>query len=237
MIKLSQRLQMIADLVPTGSRVADIGTDHGFLPCYLAQCGRVSQVIACDVNVQPLALAQKNIMDYNVSDVVSTRLGDGLRVITPGEVDVVTIAGMGGSLMLEILEAAPEVVERLQRIVLQPNIGMEAVRIWAEKNQWQIVQEALIRENDRFSVIIAMESRCRATAMTPAELFLGPELLKNRHPLLEFYVREEWEKTQRVLTQLAQSDSEESRQKEQKLRQKWKTICEVMACQCGVTIL
>ena len=236
MIKLSQRLQAIADMVPQGSSVADVGTDHGFLPCYLAQNGQAVQVIACDINAQPLALAQKNVTDYNVADIVSTRLGNGLSVIEPGEVDVVTIAGMGGALMLEILDAASDVVDRLQRIILQPNVGMEAVRIWAEKNRWHIVQEELIRENDRFSVIIAMEPGRSLNSMTPVELFLGPELLANQHPLLGFYISEEWDKTQKVLAQLAQSDSEESRHKEKMLQRKWEDINGVIKCRLGVSL-
>lgn len=236
MIKLSQRLQAIANMVPQGSSVADIGTDHGFLPCYLAQNGQAVQVIACDINAQPLALAQKNVADYNVTDIVSTRLGNGLSVIEPGEVDVVTIAGMGGALMLEILDAAPGVVDRLQRIILQPNVGVEAVRIWAEKNRWHIVQEELIRENDRFSVIIAMEPGRSLNSMTPVELFLGPELLAKQHPLLGLYISEEWDKTQKVLAQLAQSGSEESRHKEKMLQRKWDDINGVIKCRLGVSL-
>lgn len=236
MIKLSQRLQAIADFVPQDARVADIGTDHGFLPCYLAQSGRAQQVIACDINAQPLALAQKNVADYNVADIVSTRLGNGLSVIQPGEVDVVTIAGMGGSLMLEILEAAPAVVDKLQRIILQPNVGMEAVRVWAEKNRWHIVQEELVRENDRFSVIIAMEPGRSLKSMTPVELYLGPELLANQHPLLGLYISAEWDKAQKVLAQLAQSESEESRRREKMLQRKWEDINGVIKCRLGVTL-
>ncbi len=236
MIKLSQRLQAIADMVPQGSSVADVGTDHGFLPCYLAQNRQAEKVIACDINAQPLALAQKNVTDYNVADIVSTRLGNGLSVIEPGEADVVTIAGMGGALMLEILDAASDVVDRLQRIILQPNVGMEAVRIWAEKNRWHIVQEELIRENDRFSVIIAMEPGRSLNSMTPVELFLGPELLANQHPLLGLYISEEWDKTQKVLAQLAQSDSEESRHKEKMLQRKWEDINGVIKCRLGVSL-
>ena len=111
MIKLSQRLQAIAQFVPQGAQVADIGTDHGFLPCYLVQCGQADRVIACDINEQPLAVAQKNIADSQVGEKVLTRLGDGLQVIAPGEVNVVTIAGMGGALMAEILNDAPQVVD------------------------------------------------------------------------------------------------------------------------------
>lgn len=236
MIKLSQRLQAIADLVPQGARVADIGTDHGFLPCYLAQNGQAEQVIACDINAQPLALAQKNITDYSVSDKVSTRLGNGLQVIAPGEVDVVTIAGMGGSLMLDILDAAPQVVDRLKRVILQPNVGAEAVRIWTEKNRWNIVREDLVRENDRFSVIIAIEPGRSLKPMSAVELYLGPELLADQHPLLGLYISEEWEKAQKVLAQLALSDSEESRQKEKMIRRKWDDINGVIKCRFGVSL-
>lgn len=236
MIKLSQRLQAIADFVPQGSRVADVGTDHGFLPCYLAQNGQAVQAFACDINAQPLALARKNVADYQVAHIVGTRLGNGLAVIEPGEVDVVTIAGMGGSLMIEILDAAPLVVDKLKRIILQPNVGAEAVRVWAEKNRWHIVQEELVRENDRFSVIIAMEPGRNLQAMTPVELFLGPDLLKKQHPLLGLYISEEWDKTQRVLAQLAQSDSEESRHKEKMLQRKWEDINGVIKCRLGVSL-
>ena len=236
MIKLSQRLQAIADMVPAGAKVADIGTDHGFLPCYLAQSGKAEQVIACDVNAQPLALAQKNIAGYNVADKVSTRLGDGLAVIKPGEVDVVTIAGMGGALMIDILDASPMVVDRLKRIVLQPNVGAEAVRIWAEKNRWQIVAEELVKENDIFSVIIVLEQGRSDRFMSAVELYLGPKLLADHHPLLGLYISEEWEKTQHILEQLSKSDSEESRKKEKQLRQKWEDINGVIKCKLGVTL-
>ena len=236
MIKLSQRLQAIADLVPAGAKVADIGTDHGFLPCYLAQSGKAELVIACDVNAQPLALAQKNITDYNVGDKVSTRLGNGLAVLKPGEVDTVTIAGMGGALMIDILDASPMVVDRLKRIVLQPNVGAEAVRIWAEKNRWQIVAEDLIRENDIFSVIIVLEQGRSDRFMSAVELYLGPKLLTEHHPMLGLYISEEWEKTQHILEQLAKSDSEESRKKEKQLRQKWEDINGVIKCKLGVTL-
>ena len=236
MIKLSQRLQAIADLVPEGAKVADIGTDHGFLPCYLAQSGKAELVIACDVNAQPLALAQKNITDYNVGDKVSTRLGNGLAVLKPGEVDTVTIAGMGGALMIDILDASPMVVDRLKRIVLKPNVGAEAVRIWAEKNRWQIVAEDLIRENDIFSVIIVLEQGRSDRFMSAVELYLGPKLLAEHHPMLGLYISEEWEKTQHILDQLSKSDSEESRKKEKQLRQKWEDINGVIKCKLGVTL-
>ena len=192
--------------------------------------------IAEVLNKNENTVTQKNVADYNVGEIVSTRLGNGLAVIEPGEVDVVTIAGMGGSLMIEILDAAPLVVDKLNRIILQPNVGAEAVRIWAEKNRWHIVEEQLVRENDRFSVIIAMEPGRSLNSMTPVELFLGPELLKQQHPLLGLYISEEYDKAQMVLAQLAKSDSEESRHKEQMLKRKWEDVNGVIKCRLGVSL-
>jgi tRNA (adenine22-N1)-methyltransferase len=183
-----------------------------------------------------LSLAQKNITDYNVADKVSTRLGNGLAVLKPGEVDTVTIAGMGGVLMIDILDASPNVVDRLKRIILQPNVGAEAVRVWAEKNRWQIVAEDLVRENDIFSVIIVLEQGRSDRFMSATDLYLGPKLLAEHHPLLGLYISEEWEKAQYILAQLAQSDSEESRKKEKQLRQKWEDINGVIKCKLGVTL-
>ena len=236
MIKLSQRLQALAQFVPQGAQVADIGTDHGFLPCYLVQCGQADRVIACDINEHPLAVAQKNIADSQVGEKVLTRLGNGLQVIAPGEVNVVTIAGMGGALMVEILNDAPQVVDRLQRIILQPNIGAEVVRIWAEKNRWHIAAEDLVRENERFSVILVLEPGRSLQPMSAVELYLGPKLLADQHPLLGLYISEEWEKAQHILAQLAQSDSEESRQKEKLLKRKWEDINGVITCRLGVSL-
>lgn len=236
MIHLSQRLQSIADFVPPGSKTADIGTDHGFLPCYLAQQGQAVRCLACDINAQPLAVARKTIQEYGLEAQVETRLGNGLQVIRPGEVEVVTISGMGGSLMVDILEAAPAVVEGLKRLILQPNVAPETIRIWAEKNRWQIVCEDLVRENDRFYVVIVLEPG-RSSLMTAVELLIGPKLLADQHPLLGSYVSEEWEKDQRVLRELEKSDREESREKAKLLQRQWEDINGVMKCQMGVNLL
>lgn len=138
--------------------------------------------------------------------------------------------------MLDILDAAPAVVDRLQRIILQPNVGAEAVRIWAEKNRWQIVDEALVRENDRFSVILALEQG-RGKPMSAVELYLGPVLLEQRHPLLGLYISEEWEKAQRILEQLKRSGSEDSQNRIRLLERKWEDINGVMKCRLGASLL
>ena len=236
MTKLSQRLQKIANMVPQGATVADIGTDHGFLPCWLASERRVKKVIACDVNEQPLELARKNIRELQLEYKISTRLGDGLQVLIPGEVDVVTISGMGGGLMQNILENSPKVVDSLQRIILQPNVGADRIRVWAEKNQWHVAEEDLVLENGRFSIILAIEPG-REVPMSAVEIFLGPQLLKKQHPLLGAYINEEWNKTQYIREHLQQTNQPESKKKVRILQQKWESINGVIQCQCGVKIL
>ena len=105
MIKLSRRLQTIADQVTQGARVADIGSDHALLPVYLIQSGRCPSAIAGELNTGPFQAARKQTAEAGLKTVIEVRQGDGLSVLEPGEADTVTIAGMGGSLMADILEA------------------------------------------------------------------------------------------------------------------------------------
>lgn len=235
MIELSQRLQTLADFVPQGSRLADIGTDHGFLPCYLAQQQRILSAVACDIRSQPLALAQKNIESYGLTKQVQTRLGNGLQVLAPQEVDVVTISGMGGSLMTEILDAAPQVRNSLHRLILQPNVAAELIRRWAMYHHWDIVEEELLQEKGRFYVVIVLEPG-QGQTLTAIAQQLGPKLLEKRHPLLVGYLREEWSKAKYILNQLQNSDSEESKQKALLLKKQWADINEVIKCQMGINL-
>ena len=101
---LSIRMQAVADLVSDGMRIADIGTDHGFVPIALVSAGRCPYAVAADVRRGPLSHAAENIRKYGLSEVIETRLSDGLEKIKPGEADSIIIAGMGGMLMIRILE-------------------------------------------------------------------------------------------------------------------------------------
>ena len=121
-------------------------------------------------------------------------------------------------------------------MILQPNVAPENVRVWAEKNRWEIVAENIVQDNERLYVIIVLEPG-RGKMMTAVELLLGPCLLAESHPLLGLWVSEEWEKAQRVLEQLKKSDSEESRQKEKLINRQWEDINGVMKCRMGVSLL
>ena len=235
-MKLSQRLQAIADLVDKGSCVGDIGTDHGQLPCYLVEEGIALRVVAADINALPLAGAQKRITELGLDAQISTRLGNGLSILEPGEVEVVTISGMGGSLMTDILHAGETVVSALKQLVLQPNLAAHLLRRWALENEWHIEQEKLLYEEGRYYVVLALRPGAGAQ-LSEAELWLGPQLIAARDPLLSAFVRKEWQAERIILEQVTRSDSDEARQKQQRLETKWENIREVMRCQFGVEIL
>jgi len=124
---ISKRLQKVAALVsyPT---VADIGTDHGYVPIYLHKMGKVKKALACDVRKGPLEKAKENILLFQAQDDIETRLGSGLVPINPGEVETGVIAGMGGMLTVRILKDSPEVVASLKELILAPQHDVDEVR-------------------------------------------------------------------------------------------------------------
>lgn len=127
-MELSRRLYAVASLVTEGASVADIGTDHGYIPIYLVQKQIASKVIALDINGGPLERAKMHIIGHNLKGKIETRLSDGLQAVEPGEVDTIIAAGMGGGLIIRILEEGREVVDQLKACVLQPQSEIWKVR-------------------------------------------------------------------------------------------------------------
>ena len=127
-MELSKRLYAVAGLVTEGASVADIGTDHGYVPIYLVKNKIASKVIAMDINKGPLERARMHIIGHGLKGQIETRLSDGLKNLEPGEVDAFIAAGMGGGLVIKILEDSKEVVEQLKFAVLQPQSEIAKVR-------------------------------------------------------------------------------------------------------------
>lgn len=146
MIKLSDRLQMIADEINTGETMCDVGTDHGFLPIYLWEKGISPKVIMADVSKGSLDKARDNCRMYYPAETFDLRLGDGLAVLSPGEADAVAIAGMGGILMTEILSAHPDVTESVKKFIFQPRSAAGKLRYWLLHNGFVIEKDQLVRE-------------------------------------------------------------------------------------------
>ncbi len=177
------RLLSLADRVIPGRPIADIGTDHGLLPCWLLAEGRVPVAIGIDLRPGPLRAARQTAADWGLSGDprLSLRQGDGLQPLAPSEVDTVVIAGMGGLRIAALLHAAPRQRAALRRLVLQPNTEAPALRAALQDLGWRLVDEVICVEGGRDFLTLVAEPGAGAP-LTDAELLLGPVLLRDRPP-------------------------------------------------------
>lgn len=149
-VVLSKRLQMLADMVTAGSRVADVGCDHGFLSIWLVQAGVSPGVLAMDVRKGPLAAAREHIEAYGLGDYIETRLSDGLKGCEAGEADTLVCAGMGGRLMERILTESMEKVKGLKELILQPQSELWEFRVFLRREGFAVLQEEAVCEDGKF---------------------------------------------------------------------------------------
>ena len=170
-MKLSERLLAIAMLVPQGSRVIDVGTDHAKLPVWLAKTGRASHVWASDINEGPLKSAKEQIEKAGVEDLVGLRLTDGLCGFTPADGDVIVIAGMGGETIVHILSEAPWVADHAL-LILEPQSRHEILRKWLCENGFRIRSESLVEDAGRLYPILTARGG-EPSFHTGAEYYTG----------------------------------------------------------------
>lgn len=170
-LTLTPRLRTVAHLVAPGAKLADIGTDHAYLPVRLLLDGTIKHAIAADLRRGPLARARETAAQYGVSDKISFRLCDGLTGIDKEEVDTVVIAGMGGETIAAILEAAPWTREETQ-LLLQPMTSFPDLREWLQKNGYQIERETIAREGERLYTVLTVRGG-QMDELAPAELWVG----------------------------------------------------------------
>ena len=143
-------------MVREGSRLADIGTDHGYLPIELCLKKKIPSALACDINPLPLRSARENIAKFGLSDRIQTRLSDGLQEVRPDEVDDVVIAGMGGELIRDILCAAPWIKDEIKRLILQPMTHHEDLIQWLYENGFAVnAQKAALDEGKYYTILSA----------------------------------------------------------------------------------
>ncbi|WJQ83670.1 tRNA (adenine(22)-N(1))-methyltransferase [Brevibacillus brevis] len=235
-VSISKRLQTIARYCPEGARVADIGSDHALLASYLLVKGIASFVIAGELNEGPFQAAKKQIHTLQVKDRASVRKGNGLAVLQPGEADVICIAGMGGQLIVSILEAGKDKLEGVQRLILQPNVGEEAVRLWMIENGWQLIAESILQEDGVIYEILVAE---RGNPTLPYEgkdrtqqelMRIGPFLWVEKSEVLQAKWLDEHEKWQKIIVQLKRSDKPEAAERIKEIEAEVKWIDEVIAC-------
>ena len=164
MIKLTDRLQLIADMIETGETMADIGTDHGFLPLYLMESGKSPRVIMCDISGPSLDKAREAAAQTGITSGAECREGDGLDVIERGEVDAVVIAGMGGLLITQILDKDPAKTASIRKYIFQPRNNAALLRWWLTSKGFKITKNSLVREGKfRCEVISAFAPKSLET--------------------------------------------------------------------------
>ncbi|MCF2942078.1 tRNA (adenine(22)-N(1))-methyltransferase [Paenibacillus tarimensis] len=251
MLKLSRRLQTIAGLVPQHSRVADIGSDHGLLPVYLLQTGRSDFAVAGELNEGPLQAAVRQIEAAGLGGRIAARRGNGLAVIEPGEVECVTIAGMGGALMAGILSEglAAGKLEGVTTLVLQPNVGEDLVRRWLLQHHWSLAAERLVEEDGKwYEVLLAVRitdadtynTMLYNTSFLPLDrdteekrrllLTMGPWLLRQPSDVLKRKWQSEADKLRKICARINRSDSAEAAEKLREMEREIETIEEVLGC-------
>ena len=156
MIRLDARLRCAFDMLKGARSVADIGCDHGKLSAALLLDGGCQRVIAGDISPDCLNKTREIITRYGLQDRAEVRLGSGLTILTPGECDAAAILGMGGELMIELLEASPEVASSLNRLVLQPMSGIEELRQWLYESSYHVIEDRLVAIGHRWYQLLSV---------------------------------------------------------------------------------
>ncbi len=226
-IKLSNRLQAVARQIPAGRRVADIGTDHGYLPVFLAVNDISPQIIASDRGKGPLSQAEQLVGLLSLENQISCRLGDGLSVLSPGEAEVICIAGMGGMAITEIIAEGMAQARAALRLVLQPQRNVAAVRRFLADNGFRIVAEDLAEDDGFYYEIIAAEPG--EMQLSDLEAEFGPLLLSCGHPLFKDFLSLRERDLTRLLEAMADNFSPDSMARKDQLEEEISRVAKVIA--------
>lgn len=179
---LSRRLQLVAAHIPLGARLADIGSDHAYLPVALMGRGAISAAVAGEVALTPWRAARRSVAHSGLQALISVRLADGLAALVPGDgITAVSLCGMGGETIRDILEEGKARLSGQERLVLQPNGGEQPLRQWLLANGYRILAEEILREN-RFDYEIIVAERAGAVSYSAEQLYFGPLLMAARSP-------------------------------------------------------
>lgn len=228
-MKLSKRLEMIASFVKQGSRLADIGTDHGYIPIALTERGVIPSALAMDVRKGPLDRAEEHIQEAGLSERIETRLSDGLEKLKAGEADTIVIAGMGGELEIHILEAGRHIWGSAAQWILSPQSDLEHVRRYLLEHGFSICREAMVKEDGKFYTIMDITGPGRQTEAdvsdwTESFYVYGKYLIETADPVLAEFLEQEKKTTSDILSALAGRDTDSSKKRAEELRKKLNLI-------------
>lgn len=206
-LQLQPRLQLLSELIPQGSRLADVGTDHGYVPVYLLQRGLIQSAIASDIGAEPLQHARNTAEEYGVEG-IDFRLCPGLDAIAPEETDTILIAGMGGETIITILDSAPWTKRGDHLLLLQPMTKVEMLRKWLADNGYTFTGERLVFDKDHLYPVMLVRGG-EQQSLSVAEQYGG--VMLEGDPLYGDYLDERIKKLTIAIDGLLRAKREEQR--------------------------
>ena len=221
-MQLSERLKLVAEFVSEGYRLADIGTDHGYVPIALVKEGKTPYALAMDINKGPLERANEHIKEYALIDKIETRLSNGLDKLKIGEADSVLIAGMGGALTVRILSDGNKVLKDIKEIILSPHSEIYLVREYLVNNNYKIIEEEMVCDMEKYYTVIKavpcdeLESinQKREYDCDNNNYLYGKLLIDKKSNILLEYLEKEKAQYEKILSSIETKDNLEERIKE-----------------------
>ncbi len=218
-MQLSDRLNLVADFVTEGLKLADIGTDHGYIPIELVKRGVVPSALAMDINKGPLARADEHIKEAGLSDKIQTRLSDGLNKLEKNEADSIIIAGMGGALTVKILDQGKDILDSVQELILSPHTESYLVREYLINNGFEIVKEAMIYDMGKYYTVIKAVHTDNSDIKQEydADVYnyiYGKLLLEEKNQVFMEYIRYDMNKQKSILLNMKKGNVAIEKQKE-----------------------
>ena len=227
-MELSVRLQAVADMVTEGLCVADVGTDHGYIPIYLVEHGKNPSAIAMDVNKGPLEKAKENISLHGLEEKIKTRLSDGLKQLCSGEAESVVIAGMGGGLVMKIMEEGSLHKNEIKEWILQPQSEINKVRQYLNEEGYAIVEENIVIDEGKFYPMMRVTEGDREE-YAEEELCYGKRLLEQKNPVLKMFLEKEIRIKEEILERLQRTEGGQVAKRieeiEEEIQRLHKTLC------------
>ena len=218
-MQLSKRLSSVASMVTAGYCLADVGTDHGYVPIYLYERQVVPKAIAMDINEGPLERARLHISESALSGVIETRLSDGLATLKPYEAESVVIAGMGGPLIIKILSAHPEVTASVKEFILQPQSEIAQVRRWLWDQGYEITEEHMVYEDGKYYPMFRAIQNPERPEIDALECRFGRlDVLKEPEVLRAFLEREIAAKNA-ILEELEKKATEKTKERSDQMKE------------------
>ena len=226
-MNLSNRFKKIADFVPINSIVGDIGCDHGYIPIYLIKNNISKKLIAIDISQNSIEKTVENVKNNNLEGDIEIRLGDGLDKILPFEIDTVIIAGMGGLLIKDILDKDKVKTNTITNFILQPNIASKELREYLYENNFEIIDEGLAKEGDKFYEIIYAK---KGKAFVEKNIYyeIGEKLIRKKDPLLNDFINYKIRVVEEILLELKDAETEKAIMRKKELNKNLMELKEVL---------